>query len=381
MRKKIKVLIIQGYAYQRGGPVTFLRHLVKHLDRSKFEPIVLFLSEGELVAEFQSMGVKVRVINSGKLSNVILTAITVFRILRLIYKERIDIVLSNDWREHIYGGTAAYFAGIPATIFLQGFPVLSLPAKLSLAVPATSIFADSSPLERTISQWVKQKCKTYLVYHGIEIPNIKEKASLREELDFDADVPIITQVASLMQWKGHKYLINAVPKVIKYFPTAKFIIIGDAPFDSVSHRSYASFESYKESLKQLVKNLGIESSIEFMGYRENFLEIIGASDIVVHPSVYEPLAFVVIEALGYGKPVITTNAGGIKEIIENGVDGILIPPKNSGAIAEAIINLLKNPALCEKLGVRARKKVEKIFRVEREISELEDIWQSVLHTP
>ena len=367
MNKKIKILIIQSYAYQRGGITTFLRYLVKYIDKSKFEPIILFLSQGELVSEFQSIKIPVRIIYSGKLSNVAFTIITIIRIMWLIHKERVEIVFSNECREHIYGGIASYLMGIPSTMFWHGFFSLHYLAKITLLIPGTILVNNYETKIRIESRG--RKCK--LVPLGTEVSEHRiVNENLMREIGIEDEVPVITQVTLLVPYKGHRYFIEAMPTILKHFPETKFLIVGETPFWSSN--------SYEQELRRHVKELKIEESVIFMGYRKDALEIIYLSDIIVHPiTVPELFEFVVLEAMAASKPVIVGKTGVPKRFIEHRIDGILVPPNNSEVIAEAVIWLLKNPDIRKVIGQNARKKVEKYFNAKRMIREIEEIWENL----
>lgn len=373
MNKKIKILIIQGYAYQRGGITTFLKHLVKHIDKSCFEPIVLFLSQGELVDEFQSMNIPVKIICSGRLSNAILAMITIIRIMWLIHKERVEIVFSNEGREHIYGGIAAYLTGIPATFFWHAFFSIRSLSKITLLVPGT-IFVNNSETKTLIESRGRRgstsKCK--LVPLGTEITEyriVNEK--LKVEFGIENKVPIITQVALLVHYKGQRYFIESMPRILEHFSKTKFLIVGETPF-------WAS-DLYEQELRNRVKELKIEQSVIFTGFRKDALEIIHLSDIIVHPiTVPELFEFTVLEAMAASKPVIVGKIGAPKSFIEDGVDGVLISPNSSDAIAESVIWLLKNPDIRKTIGQNARKKVKKCFSVEIMVKKIEKELQEIV---
>jgi glycosyltransferase involved in cell wall biosynthesis len=370
MKKRIKILIIQGYGYQRGGTVTFLQYLVKYIDKKKFEPIILFLSQGYLIDEFRSKGLMVKVINSGRLSNVIFLAITIFRIWWLIYREKIDIVFSNDCREHIYGGIAAYLAKIPRTMFWHGFFSSSFFSRTALLIPSI-VFVNNKETKLAIE---KQGRKAILISLGIEIPDIQIplNKNLKSELKIEENAPIITHVSLLMSWKGQEYFIKAAKYVLKTIPNAKFLIVGGTP--------EGLERTYEEELHKLVNELGITKSIIFMGHRKDVIQIMRFSDIIVHPVIApEPFGYVVIEAMAVEKPVIVSKIGTPKEIIEDGVDGILVPPRDSHAIGEAILRLLKDKKLSREMGIKGRKKVEKYFKVDRMVKKMEKIWENLFH--
>ncbi len=370
MRKKIKVLIIQGYAFQKGGTITFLEYLLSYLDKSKFIPILLFFSEGELIDKFRKKGVIVKVIHSGRLRNVVKFGLTIFKIAMLIKKEKIQVVFSNCVREHLYGGLSAWFTRRPATFYWHGFAPSAIFEKTISLVPAKIIFANS---KHTMTKLPKRLIShTKLVYPGVKVSSkILSKSQLRNKLKLPLDTPIITIVGVFMEWKGQEYFIRAIPKVLDTFPTVKFLLVGDTSFSH--HKSYASF------LKQLAKDMQLEENIIFTGYREDMLDIMYASDIIVHASISpEPFGYVIIESMSVGKPIIATNIGGPCEIIENGKEGILVAPRNPDAIANECIKLLGNHELCVKMGKYGREKVEKYFKAERMIREMEEIWTKLI---
>ncbi len=377
MSKKIKVLIVQGYAFQKGGVITFLEYLLNYLDKSKFTPVLLFLSEGELIDKFREKGVIVKVIHSGRLRNIIKLVITIFEIVILIKKEKIQVVFSNCTREYLYSGLACLFIGRPATFFWHGNAPGNLWARIFTLPPARVVFVGSKYTRRNLFNHLIPNTK--LIYYGVELPLSKNPADkfpsmskLRDKLGLPLNVPIITYVALFMKWKGQEYLIKAVPKILNVFPSTKFLLVGDAPFPQ--HKPYASF------LKQLVKGMQLEENIIFTGYREDMLDIMKASDIIVYVSTSpEPYATVTLHALSVGKPLIATDIGGRREVIEDGKNGILIPTKNHDAIAEACIKLLRDPVLREKIGKCGREKIERYFKAERMVKEIGEVWTNLVN--
>lgn len=371
MSKKIKVLIIQGYAFQKGGVITFLEYLLSYLDKSKFTPVLLFLSEGELIDKFRKKGVIVKVIHSGRLRNIIKLVITIFEIATLIKKEKIQVVFSNCLREHLYGGLACLFASRPTTFLWHGLAPGNLWAWIFTLPPARVVFVISKYTKRNLFNHLLPNTK--LVYFGVNIPpKSSSKSRLRENLGLPLNVPIITYVALFMRLKGQEYLIKAAPKILNAFPCAKFLLVGDTSFPQ--HKSYIAF------LKHLVKTMDLEEHILFTGYREDAIDIMRASDIIVNVSTApESYSTVTLEALSVGKPLIATDIGGRREVIEDGKNGILIPTKNHDAIAEACIKLLRDPVLREKIGKCGREKIERYFKAERMVKEIGEVWTNLVN--
>ena len=175
---------------------------------------------------------------------------------------------------------------------------------------------------------------------------------------------VIGITSRLILRKGHQYLFNAVPEILKHFPTAKFLVVGDGIL--------------RNELEALVRRLGINDNVYFVGYRLDLEKIYPFLDILVGPSLYEPLGNVSMEAMAVGKPVVASKTGGIPEVVEDGVTGILVPIKNPKKIAEAVIYLLNNPDIAKKMGEAGRKRVQECFTIDRVGNELEEVYAHVM---
>jgi glycosyltransferase involved in cell wall biosynthesis len=138
---------------------------------------------------------------------------------------------------------------------------------------------------------------------------------------------------------------------------------------------------YYKRLKSLVRSLDIDDKIIFTGFRSDIPRFISAFDIVVLASSEpEPFGLVVIEGMAAGKPVIATASGGILDIIEDGVNGLLVPCKDSKAMAEAILEIVFNKDKAQRMGLAARRRVAERFTMERQIKAVEELYDSLLGT-
>ncbi|MBI5195238.1 MAG: glycosyltransferase family 4 protein [Nitrospirae bacterium] len=188
---------------------------------------------------------------------------------------------------------------------------------------------------------------------------------IRTELQLENSYPVVGTVAILRHWKGHRFLLDAVQRVAAVLPQVKFIIAGDGP--------------QWNNLHEQIRSLGIERHVIMTGFRNDVPEIMSALDIFILPSVAsEATSQVIPQALAVGKPVIATDAGGLSEIIEDGVTGLLIPPKDSGAIADAIIRMAKNKEEAEGMASRGRKKILEGYTFKKMIEDTEKVYYQVL---
>ena len=161
------------------------------------------------------------------------------------------------------------------------------------------------------------------------------------------DGKVVGFVGRLSDQKGVEYLIRAAPRVLARHPATKFVLVGDGP--------------ERSRLEGLARSLGVASAIEFAGYQAQPSEWIKESTVMAIPSIYDPFPLVTLEIMALGRPVVASAVGGIPEAVDNGATGILVPPRDPEAIADAIDRLLDSPALASQMGEAARVRAREKF--------------------
>jgi glycosyltransferase involved in cell wall biosynthesis len=195
----------------------------------------------------------------------------------------------------------------------------------------------------------------------------------RRLLNLEKDQPVIGIVGNIKRWKGQEVVIKAVSLLEGKYPQLRCLIIGD-----VSVNSRADSE-YRRSLENLVKEKKLESKILFLGYRDDVPDLIECLDILVHASIApEPFGRVILEGMVLGKPVIATNFGGPLEIIENGVSGILVPPGDYAATAEAVDLLLADEEKRRNMAAAGLERVSKHFLMDQNIERIQELYEKLL---
>lgn len=194
---------------------------------------------------------------------------------------------------------------------------------------------------------IRLKSKIKVISNGVDLDIFKprDKQDIRKKLGLPLNKRIILFTGWLIERKGVTYLISAVEKIIKQKKDVLFIILGDGQL--------------KEELLTKVKYLKIENYIKFVGPKppEEIPYWMSAADIFILPSLSEGMPNVVMEAMASGLPVIATSVSGTPELIEDGKNGFLIPPKNSEDIEKRVIQLLNDQHLSDKIGDNARKSI------------------------
>ncbi|ODA43515.1 Glycosyltransferase [Thermodesulfovibrio sp. N1] len=173
-------------------------------------------------------------------------------------------------------------------------------------------------------------------------------------------------IGVLRSWKGHIYLLEAIPLILNHISNIKFYIVGDGP--------------QRENIKNNIKQLNIEKWVIMTGYREDIPEILASLDVIVHPSyANEGVPQAVIQAMAMKKTVIATDTGSIKEILIDKFSGLLIEPKNKEQIAEAVISLYKDNQLRSFLGENAQRLVKDNYSFDKMLEKIENVYQKIFH--
>jgi len=186
---------------------------------------------------------------------------------------------------------------------------------------------------------------------------------LKKRMGLPIDSPVITLVAVLRAQKRHELVIAAAAEVIKVFPQARFIFVGEGPG--------------RNRVEQEIKNAQLESHILMTGYREDIPAILSFTDLGIISSVAEGIPQFLFQIMAMGKPVIATEVGGIPEIVTSGVTGVLIPPEDPAALAKALVQVLGDPGSARRLGEEGRRLVEKEYTVEKMAEKVYRVYQQV----
>ena len=191
-----------------------------------------------------------------------------------------------------------------------------------------------------------------------------EHHSSVSHLAVDGENPIILNIARLHKHKGQRYLIQAMAKVIREVPSAKLLIVGDGPLEA--------------DLMKEIQRLQLEDSVFLLGFRRDLESLYSNCDIFVLPSVREGMGLATIQAMTYGKPVVASNVGAISEAVRPDQTGMLVPPGDSEALAQAIITLLRDTETRERLGRQSQSFVRNKFRLDRMVHEYQVLYQTLL---
>jgi glycosyltransferase involved in cell wall biosynthesis len=253
---------------------------------------------------------------------------------------------------HVHGteegyGLAALDVGMPTVVSIQG--IVHLCARVSPSI----FFRLQEPIEthviRTAKYFgVRTECATTLIRGLNRTATIYDLPEAVHHVFFEERVQKSTQniliVGTIVQRKGIEDALDAMSLILAKYPSAKLLVVGDGKPD------------YLEALKRRTVSAGIASNIDWLGFRtgEEIRALHAMSAVLIHPSHIDNSPNSVAEAMASGLPVIASNVGGIPSMIENGVTGLLVEPRNHHQLAEAMIELLHNEAGRRRLASRAK---------------------------
>ena len=322
------------------------------------EPSLVVFHDGRLVEEVRGLGVPVEVVPLRWVFDA--TAIT--RLSRILRSWNIDCLHSHGYKANVIGALAARRADIKAIIRtehsrmepFQGFDRLKMET-----YEAINTWVGNRLTDRIIT--VSEDFRGHLaprypkktlvtVHNGIRALQASDPQILqakRASLGVDQSAPLIGIVGRLMPVKRYTDFLQAAAYISRKRPDARFLVVGGGPLLG--------------SLKQEAERLALTGIVHFLDFRPDVLEWMATLDLLVFSSLSEGVPYSLLEAMSLGVPVVATAVGGLPEIIEDGVTGLLVPPKDPEALALACLELLDNPGRRQQMATASRKRCAAYF--------------------
>jgi glycosyltransferase involved in cell wall biosynthesis len=373
-----------------GGSHRALYDLVRTMDRSRYEPLVLFYQNNQYVEMMRAVGAEVIVYedsrkaerelrrNGTRLAKMVENCATIGRRVRFLKSHRIDMVHVNN------SPRACNDDWLPATRIL-GIPCIA------------NVMGDARGPDRgwlqgklfrsfdhylTISSYITDAMRAVgiaddrmdLAYLGVDLESfrarvIRERADVRRELAVPDDAVLAVMVGNIREWKGQHVVLAAIEQLAAAAQqTLHVAFVGSTT---------AGDESYLASLRATVERLGLARQIRFLGGRTDVPDLLNAADIALHASVRpEPFGLVVVEAMALGKAVIAANRGGPAEVLDAEA-GVTFDPQLPAQLAASLAGLIEDPARRARLGAGALLRAEQ-FTVRQYVAGVQKVYERVL---
>lgn len=371
MTRKIRILecIRQG---KIGGGESHLLSLTGHLDRTRFEPVVLSFTDGPMMDRLRQMGVETRLIYTEKPFDIRVWG----KVKRLLADERIDVIHAHGTRAASNVLWAARSLGIPVIYTIHGW----------------SFHRDQNPLVRRFrmrgEKWLTKKSavnisvsasnqqtgkevirgfESIVVNNGIDAKKFDPEGNyknVREELGIAKDNLLLLFLARFTSHKQPLTLIRAFKQAVGRIEGMHLLMVGDG--------------DEKDAGLRLVKELGLEDRVTFQAFRQDVPDVLAAADIFVLPSLWEGLPIGLLEAMAMRKAVIGTRVDGTREVLQDGVNGLMVEPGDVEALSGAIVRLAGDRELRESLRERAAETVRDRFNAAVMTREIENIYTKII---
>jgi glycosyltransferase involved in cell wall biosynthesis len=366
---KCRVLYLEGSGAFLGGGQISLYKLLEKLDRTVVDPILLCPAGGSFASSVADLGIPVLMLPlSSPRERPMSSLKEILHLRKLVRELQPDLIHANTSRAMLYGGLSTLTTKIPVVWHVRVIESEGWYDRL-LSCLSKRIFTCSGAVAARFDWLAGRKAgKVRVIYNGVDLrefgPSLSGTA-VRKAFNLRDENLVVGVVGNLLAWKGQDTFLRAAAIVAREVPRARFLIVGEG--------------EYRGELEKLSAQLGLRSKVYFTGHRTDIPQMIAAMDVAVHCSNSpEPFARVVIEAMASGKPVVAMNEGGVLEIIEDGLSGVLVPPREPSLLASAIIELLLDPGKSADLGRASRRRIENHFSIETNVKKTTEEYMKIL---
>lgn len=266
-------------------------------------------------------------------------------LIRLLRRERFDVLHAHMFGSNIWGSLLGRFAGVPVIVAhehnwsFSGEPLRVWLDREVVGRVATQFVTVSEATRRMMVEVERIPADKILVLPTAYLPHRRSRGGridVRAELGLSGQAPIVVTAAQLRPEKALEVMIEAQAEVARRVPGAILLIIGDG--------------SCRERLEHHTRTLGLEPSVRFLGRRNDVDEILAQCEVCAMSSDWEGMPLFALETMAAGLPMVATNVGGMPEVVDDGRTGLLVPPQDPPALAKALVRVLGDKALAQRLG-------------------------------
>jgi glycosyltransferase involved in cell wall biosynthesis len=353
---KLRILQVCDHLGWEGSRMHGVKRLfawmIPRFDRARFEVSLVSLRKKDLSEEtLDALGIDITYLHKSKFDPSTLPAL-----LEIIDRKKIDVLHLHGYGATTFGRVAAGMRGIPAILHehanLTDTPWFQKVADRVLErYTDVAIAVSRSTADFVVNARLVPADKVKVVYLGAPNDEFGRERSAGEIAQARAALGIapgdfaIGTVTRLHESKGNSYLIDAARLVIDRQPNARFFLVGEGPL--------------REGLEAQARRLGLGDRFVFVGFARDVASVLSAFDLSVFPSLWEGTPLTVFEALAAGKPIVATNADGLVDVLTDQQDALIVPKRSAEALADAIVELMKDPVRRARLAAAARTTAEK----------------------
>lgn len=375
-------IMLSGVAIEGGGAEQVIQDLARGFATRGHEVMVAFLeSTDAVVPELEALGIRCerllprRTLADSPLADFTPSCIPGFR--RLLKSFAPDVF-------HAHVPRPTLWASLGLRTMRRRPPFIYTEHNVQEVYPrwAQWVYRSFLPLvDRVISvseaaarsfaaQWPRA-ASPVRIWNGIETGRVaptREPAMVREELHIEAAAPVLCNVANLGYRKGHDVLIDTIARLAAAIPELQCWIVG----------SFEHEPPMVEAVRAAIANGGLSETVKLLGRRRDVPDLLHAADIFVLSSRQEGFPITILEAMAAGKPIVATDVGGCAEAVVDGETGLIVPPEDPAALAEAIASLLGDPERARAMGAAGRERVQREFTIDRMVEQHLELYTQAL---
>jgi L-malate glycosyltransferase len=369
--------------FASGGTETQVMNLAYGLPPSRFDVrFACFKRWGNLLERIEAAGTPLFEYPIGPLYRGA-TLRQQLRFARDLRRSAIDVVHTYGFHPNVFAVPAARLAGAPAIVASirdtgdHLTPAQRRAQRLACRL-ADGILVNALAIKQRLVAEGHRAERITVIPNGLDPARFGRRgggAGLRHELGLSAGAPLVAMFARLGPLKGIEYFLEAAAQVAAGFPEVRFLVVGEG---RIVEDGVIVDSPYKRELERKAARLGLARRVVFTGFRLDVPELLAEVAVSVLPSLSEGLSNAVLESMAAGVPVVATRVGGTPEAIEDGVNGLLVPPRDAGAIARAVSRLLADAGWGTRLGQAARQRVVDRFSQEHMVRRTERFYLDLL---
>ena len=355
-----------------GGTERQVLNLVQALDSSRFGVEVACLKRfGALLPEMEATGVPITEYKTTSLYNH-MAVWNQMRFVNHLRKRNVEIVHSYGFHSNVFAIPPARLAGaaaVLASIRDTGEHLTTMQRRVEklFCRMVNCIVTNSEAVRNRLTNEGYDPQKIVVIHNGIELTRFAKKTTdlrLHRELGIPSSTPLVAVFARLNELKGIEYFLRAVAGLIKRFDNVRFLIVGDG--------------ASRVELEKYAGQLGLNKHVVFMGFRLDVPILLSEISVSVLPTLSESFSNSLLEAMAASVPVVATRVGGNAEVVQGGITGLLVPPRDAEALARAIGQFLEEPSLGRKFGLAGRERVSKRFALDRMTHATERLYEGLM---
>lgn len=375
-----------------GGAETALVRLATALDRRRYEPHIALGPCPEMERILASAGLSYRVLALRALNRrdwraVPSAGVSILALRAFALRQRVDLIHTNTLRTHMLGAVAAPAARRPLIWTLHD---LTCPPQVFrlLHARATAIICVSQTIRDAYSPFSTRPQRMCVIYNGVEPPDTAggRAATLRSQLGIAPNRPIVAAVGRLVRGKGQDVFLRAAAELVGQQSDPVFVIAGGATTNGDTTGQLVQMPAlnsggatYEADLHALARQLGLADRVRFTGFLGDPAALYAAAAVVVHPGTMpEGLPTVPIEAMSAGRPVVATDLSAVREIVDDGVSGLVVPGGDPVALAHSIATLLADPARAAAMGEAGKARATRLFDLQHQVTATTAVYDNVL---